>query len=315
MMEIRPYQPGDEKQILELFHISFGKPLSDAYWQWRFANQPEGKMMIMLMWDNERLVGHYAVSPVRMLIGGAEVLTSLSMTTMTHPEYSGRGIFTDLAESLYSEQKTKNQLAAVWGFPNHNSHYGFIKNVQWRNLEQIPTFSIEATLINHQESSIVIGSEFQRSHYESTLKNDFPVQVKRNASYLNWRYVENPIHQYVLFEHHEGDEMSFAVVKLFRSFSNPSKFEIDILEWELPADIKIQQQFLSFIKEHYSEHQPFRINMWVPLNDPKHIQLEKIGFRNQAPITYSGIRILRDGLDDMLKSEKWHYNLGYSDIY
>lgn len=315
MMEIRPYQAGNEKQILELFHLSFGKPLSENFWQWRFAHHPEDKKMIMLMWDDDRLVGHYAVSPMRMLIGGIEVLTALSMTTMTHPEYSGRGIFTDLAESLYSEQKTKNQLAAVWGFPNHNSHYGFIKNVGWRNLEQIPTFSIETNHIQIQETIIAIGKEFHQSHYEATLKNKFPVQIKRSASYLNWRYFENPIHDYVLFEHYEGSEISFAVAKLFQSFTDQSRFEVDILEWEMPADIRIQQHFLSSIKEHFSAQHPFRINMWVPLNDPKHIQLEKIGFRNQAPITYSGIRILSDGLDEMLKSEKWHYNFGYSDIY
>lgn len=315
MMEIRPYQPGDEQQILELFKISFGKPLSEAYWKWRFADHPEKKMMIMLMWDGDKLAGHYAVSPVRMLVEKEEILTALSMTTMTHPDYAGRGIFTELAEALYSTEKAANNLTAVWGYPNNNSHYGFIKNVQWKNLEQVPTFSVEVKMIEDVASQIQIGSGFETKHFKPEANPAFTIQVKRDVSYLRWRYSDNPVNEYVIFESDIQGELFFAVVKKFASFQEAGKFEADILEWEVPADVKIQQQFLSAIKKHFGGSQLSRINMWIPLNDPRHIQLEKIGFRNLAPITYSGIRLLNSEFASMLNSKNWHYNLGYSDIY
>jgi GNAT superfamily N-acetyltransferase len=315
MMEIKPYQLGDEEHILSLFKISFGKALPQKYWKWRFEEHPEKKMMIMLMWDGEHLVGHYAVSPVRMLIEKEEVLTALSMTTMTHPEYAGRGIFTELAEALYSEQKTENNLAAVWGYPNNNSHYGFIKNVQWKNLEQVPTFSIDTKLIEETENQIQVGSGFGPRHAVGDSNVNFTVQIKRDAAYLNWRYATNPVNEYVLFESEHEGEMHFVVAKKFASFQEAEKYEVDIMEWEVPADIMLQKRFLSSIKKHFASHELCRFNMWMPLDDPRHIQLEKIGFRNLAPITYSGIRLLNPQYARMLTSGNWHYNLGYSDIY
>lgn len=315
LKELRSYQPGDEKQIMELFQICFGKSLSPAYWIWRFSENPEGKMMIMLQWDSEKLVGHYAVSPIRMTVEGDEILTALSMTTMTHPDYAGKGIFTELAEALYYEEKKKNQLAAVWGFPNNNSHYGFIKNLQWQNLEQIPVFSIETDRIKDVPEDISIGNSFSEKHIASASSNNFMVAIKRDAAYLNWRYRDNPTNKYLLFEGTFGGLTSYAVAKMFTSFSDQSKTEIDIVEWETPSDISIQQQFLSAIKKHFFSASLSRMNMWLPLNDPRHIQLEKFGFRNLGPITYSGIRLLDPAMKAMQVSNNWHYNLGYSDIY
>ncbi len=84
-MKILPYKTGDEHAILNLFERSFGKKLSIEYWNWRFANHPSGIRMIMLMWDGDTLVGHYAVSPAKLVIHQQEILTALSMTTMTDP--------------------------------------------------------------------------------------------------------------------------------------------------------------------------------------------------------------------------------------
>jgi GNAT superfamily N-acetyltransferase len=312
-MEIRSYQPGDEKHILELFVKSFGKPLTQEYWKWRFADHPEKKMMIMLMWDGEILAGHYAVSPVRMIVDQTEILTALSMTTMTHPDYAGRGIFTQLAESLYEQQRLENDLVAVWGFPNNNSHYGFVKNVQWQNLVQIPTFSVDANIIREAKTDITTARTFSEQH---TVKSDYAsVRMKRDVEYLNWRYHKNPSHRYIIFEKKREGETFYAVTKQFPSFEIAGKIEVDILEWETPSDQKMQEEFLYAIKTYYSDHDLFRINMWMPLDDPRHIQLEKVGFRNLAPITYSGVRLLNGEFVSMLNANAWHYSLGYSDIY
>lgn len=312
-MKIAPYKSGDEKPILELFEASFGKKLSLEYWNWRFANHPSGKCMIMLMWDGERLAGHYALSPAKMIVEKCEVLTALSMTTMTHPDYAGRGIFTQLAEALYEEQRIQSGLAAVWGFPNNNSHYGFIKNLRWSNLEQIPTFSIETRQVQLVASTVKVAQEFTNVNRYSY--DHARAHVQLDTSYLNWRYINNPVNNYVVFERMNNGLVSFAVAKLFNSFTFPGESEVDIMEWEVPDDFSIQAEFLSEIKQYFSSSSVRRINMWMPLHDPRHIQLEKMGFRNHAPVTYFGIRLLNQHFDALLDAGNWHYGLGYSDIY
>lgn len=56
--------------------------------------------------------------------------TGLSGTTMTHPEYRGKGLFPVLARSTYARMKAAN-MAMVWGFPNAMSHRGFVRNLNW----------------------------------------------------------------------------------------------------------------------------------------------------------------------------------------
>jgi len=93
-MEVKKYQPGDETKIIQLFNLCFNQEMSLEVWNWRFLNNPFTKeIFVHLMWEGEDLVGHYAVSPVNMLVNGEELKTALSMTTMTHPDYGGEGNF------------------------------------------------------------------------------------------------------------------------------------------------------------------------------------------------------------------------------
>ncbi len=118
-MEIKRYKKGDEREILKLFSIAFGKDLSMDFWKWRYLQNPFLEdPVINLMWDGTKLIGHYAVSPVVLNVKGESIMTSLSLTTMTHPEYGGKGIFTKLAEDLYQNMYSIENIEAVWGFPN-----------------------------------------------------------------------------------------------------------------------------------------------------------------------------------------------------
>ena len=57
------------------------------------------------MFEEDKLIGHYAASPIELIIDGEKIKTALSMTTMTDPEFGGKGIFSKLASSLYREME------------------------------------------------------------------------------------------------------------------------------------------------------------------------------------------------------------------
>ena len=92
-------------------------------------------------------------------------------------------------------------------------------------------------------------------------------------------------------------------------------FEIDIVDLIFPAHLDTLQELLYAIKKHYSKYDVFKINTWLPLNDAKHILLEKIGFLNILPVTYSGIRILDKNYDNLSHAPSWVYSISNSDIY
>jgi hypothetical protein len=315
MMKIRDYHPNDEKQILNLFEATFSKKLSEDFWRWRFENNPAGKHMIKLMWDGEILAGHYAVSPVHLNVEGQTVLTALSMTTMTHPDYAGKGIFAALAKELYDDCFNKHNVSAVWGFPNSNSHYGFIKNLGWYDLEQIPLFTAgSGSIAKVNAEKIKVIERFTNEHHDTVtaLTENFSVKTERSKEYLEWRYNNNPSNKYSIFEFAENDMRYFAVAKIYKG---PGGNEIDIVELAFPAEFDLLLQLMNRILQHYGGNEQYKLNMWLPLRDPKHILLEKMGFSNTAPVTYAGIRILGNNFSQLQNSKDWYYSMGDSDIY
>jgi len=317
-MEIKNYSAGDEEKIFELFELAFSKKMSFEYWNWRFIKNPFSKPMIKLMWDNDLLVGHYAVSPNNLNYFDETILTALSMTTMTHPDYSGKGIFGTLAESLYRENSAIENLKAVWGFPNNNSHYGFIKNLNWKNLELFPSFSLSTQFFKPTKNTLFKSfKNFNSNHInaiDKTNKN-YTIYLKRNLEYLNWRYSQNPIHNYDYFEYENNECSFFVVTKKFNSFSDSTKQEIDVLELFIPNDFEIIHTCISNILEYYNDNNISKINLWLPLNDPKHILFEKAGFVQNLPITYSGIVVLDDKYSKLSNPNNWYISMGDSDIY
>jgi len=317
-MRITDYKPGDEEQILQLFEKSFGKPLSEKFWKWRFLDNPVNQVMIKLMWDGDLLVGHYAASPVKLICDGESILTALSMTTMTHPDYAGKGIFSQLAEALYRTEAEQTQLKAVWGYPNNNSHYAFMKNLEWSNLEAVPTFSLAARNIRDiPDSNVKQVTAFSEKHVlaAQSASKECRVKVDKSLDYLGWRYGDHPENTYEIFEYETSDQSFFVVSKVFPSFDVKGTFEVDILELAVPNEAGIIAAFLSEIARVYSAYDLLKINLWLPLNDPKHITLEKLGFVNTAPVTYFGIKLLDPAYSPLLENKNWDYSMGYSDIY
>lgn len=136
-IEIRPYQPGDEFKIVELFKLVFGKTMPLGYWRWRFGNgNPWGSTIVVAM-DGETMAAHYAVSHCRLTSTGTDTIPAAqSMTTMTHPEYRGRGLFVECAKRCF-EMAKKAGIKIIWSFPNANSAPGFYNKLGWVRLRRI----------------------------------------------------------------------------------------------------------------------------------------------------------------------------------
>ncbi|OWY23673.1 GNAT family N-acetyltransferase [Sphingobacteriales bacterium UPWRP_1] len=320
-MKITTYKNGDEIKIIQLFSEVFGRNMDMDFWQWRFARNPLGKQMIRLMWDGQKLVGHYAVSPVLLSVEGAPILTGLSMTTMTHPAYNGRGIFSSLAEELYQSENNENNLQAIWGYPNNNSHAGFIKNLKWVNLPVVPTFSTfpkDWLKLHSEKLDISTINSFSEEHEKAYnyMTDEFKVKVLKNADYLNWRYTNHPVCNYTIFEFKSEGGYYFAVTKPYETGSNNTCIEIDIVEFVFPNHKEIIIALLKSICLHYKKFEIAKINLWIPLNDQRHLTLEKLGFKNDLPITYMGVKALNKDISKLIyNGNNWYFTMGDSDVF
>lgn len=314
-MEIRKFKADDVKAILDLFKLAFNKEMTMEYWKWRFQDNPfSNEFMIHLMWEGDLLVGHYAVSPVEMIVNGEVTKTALSMTTMTHPEYNGRGVFTQLSSSLYNELKEEHKYAMVWGFPNNNSHYAFIKNLKWKNLATIPMLSLKTANFKKIESDLNFE---QHSNFTASLSQKLSsvnkvVRINKTEKYLNWRYVSNPSAGYKIIS--INDETGIIVYKLIPSFSNADKFEIDIMEIQFNQNPMQLQELLSSILE-LEKIDIEKFNLWVSIFSEDYLHFKKLGFVSQMPITYLGCLNLASEDKNLSQYQEWDINFGYSDVF
>jgi len=317
-MLIKDYIKGDEIQILQLFKAVFGQEMSLDYWKWRFEDNPAGKHMIKLMWENDILIGHYAVSPCTLSINNQHYLSTLSMTTMTHPDHGGKGIFSQLADALYEKLENRMDVKAIWGFPNSNSHYGFIKNLDWNDLGIVSHLRILANRLQPVINPNIKSFEnFTDVH--STIINkvtsEFPIHIVRDAKYLNWRYVENPTSKYDKFEYVDEELHGFIIVKEYPSTINPAINDLFITEIGIDiSKIYLLPVFLSHIASHYGQTEA-SINIWLSLYDPRHIHLEKLGYNLEGKPTYMGVRPNPSMVNLLSNFRNWYYSYGDSDIY
>ena len=95
---VRAYEQKDETGIRELFAHTFGKPLSRAHWQWKLHTLPSPVENEWVAESDGRIVGHYAVTPLRFRVAGREMLVPHGCDAMTHADYRRQGILTALGE-------------------------------------------------------------------------------------------------------------------------------------------------------------------------------------------------------------------------
>ena len=63
---MRPYQPGDERDLVALFQRVFGRPLTETHWRWKLKQLPSPVENVWLaVAQNGNPIFQYAGIPVR----------------------------------------------------------------------------------------------------------------------------------------------------------------------------------------------------------------------------------------------------------
>ena len=236
---------------------------------------------------------------------------------MTNSDYAGRGIFKSLSTELYNFLETEYSCKAIWGFPNSNSHYAFINSLRWENISMIHTLSIPSNLYeNIKMVDNLVGEfeDFQEVHADfiSEKLTPYPVKVKRNVEYLNWRYVEKPSVKYRKFFSLENGSRFLAVTKIYPSPIS-GLWNLNIMELFMD-DFTQFPQLIKFILHSYSL-QFNAVTLWCSIFDPNYLKLEKQGFKPDLPLAYLGARVRKEYQPVITNYKNWYISMGDSDVF
>jgi hypothetical protein len=234
---LRRYRDGDEHAIFELLSTAFGerKWHSFEYWKWKYTKNPAGSPIIWLAESNNKIVGHYAIVPRIMKLGNAYMTGSSACDAATHPNYQGRGVFSSIVNRLCLDAG-ENGISIIYGFARRNlgptykryehmGHICFLRHMvrvlDWASL--LPEFMHTKFLTRatgaapriHRQRSQDAGltvraiDRFDERTDElwEQLSHSFKIIVKRDQSYLNWRYTANPEKRYTIHVALKGDRI------------------------------------------------------------------------------------------------------------
>lgn len=169
-----------KSQILELFEHSFGNKMDEKLWQWAYIDNPNGNPIVSLYFDGNKLVGHYAVIPMKFICNQKNLNAVLSMTTMVNLAYRKYGIFIEQASEVY-EKASELGYKFVCGFPNRKSAPGFKKRLDW-TLEE----DLYVAKFTYDELQ-----EIKNKTYLNSIS--FNIQDKKN---IDWR-LNKPNKEYI----------------------------------------------------------------------------------------------------------------------
>jgi GNAT superfamily N-acetyltransferase len=238
--------PGDADEIFRLYQDVFGAELTEASrkrWRWQYVDNPATPSEGPEIWvarEGEQVLGQYASMPVRLWWGGREVRASWGMDVFLRAEARGRG----LGAQLFTAWSDHVDVALGLGLTP--SSYGLFKKLGYRDVGPVPflqkVLDPEAVAARRVGPSLgaaagrILGLALQTLHPElpgrgggievktvtgfgaayDTLweraRGSYAMCVRRDAAYLDWKYVRCPHRRYALREaRREGELVGFAV--------------------------------------------------------------------------------------------------------
>ena len=147
-MEIhyRAFLPdADWTSYRELFKLSFPETLGTAvegeeHYRWKFERFPVSRSSYQYVGDEgDGVVGFYAALPYAYQIDGVRHRCAMVCDVMTHPDYRGRGIFTQIGRFATGELG-KAGLGFTTGYPIRPEVIPGHLKVGWHVVQKLPTY-------------------------------------------------------------------------------------------------------------------------------------------------------------------------------
>jgi hypothetical protein len=245
MSEIDRFRPDDRRGVDTLYRRTHGPDAAEANrlrWDWqhrRNPNNPTGQPGIWVAREGPTVVGHYPTLPVRLSLKGLEVEGAWGKDAMVAPERDGQA----LDEALVRAWDRNSGAVLTLGASGESRQ--LLDRLRWPQSHLLPCVVKPLTRravrlpnwpmpLNRLVSAImspvihvVSRSRPLRAECEPIRRFDasfttlwekmaprFDLAVRRDAPYLNWRYIEPPHVRYaVVALKRQGELHGYAVYR------------------------------------------------------------------------------------------------------
>ena len=191
---VRLAEESDSAGIRGLFGRTFGRPMSEEEWRWKYPGNPDGWAAAVAELDG-RVVGHYGGWPLRAIAGGGEVTIVSVGDVATDPSIrhlgGRRNAFRSMAEALFETLRARGA-PFVFGFPNARALAAGARLLGYRAEFPVRTVSYDLAAASRGRG---IPSEHAGSSYDALwdrVREALPAGLLRDRRRINWRYHARP---------------------------------------------------------------------------------------------------------------------------
>lgn len=339
MADIERFTPDDRKGIEQLHRRTLGNEAADRlrlHWDWARRNPSNGvEPPYWVVREGPTLIAASALTPVRVSIGGSDVAGTWSSDPLVVAERQRQGLGgsllrawdrgTGVALGASLSNATRGKLdERRW--PKSQPLPCLVKPISRRAL-RIPTWpvainrlvsaialpivrAVSRTRPLKEEVEVVRRFDASADRLWDTLSGHFALAVRRDARYLNWKYVEPPHVRYSIAMLRRGDEVEGYVV--YRHLREP---------------LGRVTQIVDLVADPTDERGLKTLARWVDrearMNDSDKIRCYLTHGLFRRALRRSGYFVVKSGIDLTVKvnavpvpkgfydsADEWHFTLG-----
>lgn len=243
MADIDRFRPEDRRGAEGLYRRVFGIDAAEASrlrWDWQYRRNPAARRGEPLIWvarEGGSVIGQCAAMPVVVQVDGREVEAAWGMDVMVAPERQRQG----LGEQLFRTWDRNVGAALALGLTA--SSLGLFQKLRWPDLGSVPSLAKPlsrralrvptwSTTINRlisaltfpwvwlvarprpvtEEIRVIRQFDERFTDLWSRVAGTFAFAVRRDANYLNWKFVQPPHVRYHIAALVRGDRADGYIV-------------------------------------------------------------------------------------------------------
>ncbi|MEQ8767703.1 MAG: GNAT family N-acetyltransferase [Planctomycetota bacterium] len=323
----RPYEPGDETEIIALFNEVFSEnnesfePRTLEQWQWQFEKNPAGQRILLGVDTQGKIVGQFCSRPAWANVRGERMLCSEAVDSLVAKPYRKglrkRGLFVSLAEEFIETHGREDLDVFMYGCPNELAFPVGTRLLHYRPVfAPLPILERPPRSDGKRPDAVQeverFGPELDRLWERLIPVHEFA--LCRDASYWNWRYADCPLADYRLLAMPDasGELRGAAVIR-------EGWLDEDVLaivDWLVPReDAGASQALLDAAESIAQENGLSPVQTWLHPEQPEFAWFKEQGFETRDTFFNLCIRIYHPDLTLSWVKPTWYFTMGDSDIY
>jgi GNAT superfamily N-acetyltransferase len=343
-MVIDRFRYEDREAIDALYRRVFGPDAAEASrlrWDWQYRLNPQNPGTDPLIWiarEGPSIIGQYATMPVALSIKGQDVIGSWGMDVMVAPERQRQG----LGELLFNTWD--RHVGAALGLGLSPSSHRLFQKMRWPEVGPVPYLVKPLTrrafrraewpmVLNRLVSAVTLpyvkfvarqkplqgevrlirrfDASFDRLW--ARLAPRFDVAVRRDAAYLQWKFVSPPHVRYAIAAlYRDGEAQGYVVYRHTREPRGKVTLLVDFLVD--PDDVSGLKTLLRWVDRAARAEDSDKVRCSVMHGSFRRV-LRRNGYFNvkstlEVSVKVNAVQVPKGFYDD---TDGWHITSGDSD--